>query len=176
MVGAGDEPGGWRSAQPDRTVAKDALTYEDLLKIVELVKSSPQFSEFRLKVGEIELHLRRKREGGPALESTEAIAAAGTAVSEARPDVRAGERAWPEHWSMVCSPMVGTFYRAPAPGERPFVETGQLVEAETTVCIIEVMKLMNSIPAAARGVVREILVADAQAVQYGQPLIVVEPQ
>jgi len=176
MVGAGDEPGGRRSAQPDRTVAKDALTYEDLLKIVELVKSSPQFSEFRLKVGEIELHLRRKREGGPAPESTEAIAAAGTAVSEARPDVRAGERAWPEHWSIVRSPMVGTFYRAPAPGERPFVETGQLVEAETTVCIIEVMKLMNSIPAAARGVVREILVADAQAVQYGQPLIVVEPQ
>ena len=90
--------------------------------------------------------------------------------------MRAGERAWPEHWSIVRSPMVGTFYRAPAPGERPFVETGQLVEAETTVCIIEVMKLMNSIPAAARGVVREILVADAQAVQYGQPLIVVEPQ
>ena len=178
MVGAGDEPGGRRSAQPDRTVAKDALTYEDLLKIVELVKSSPQFSEFRLKVGEIELHLRRKREGGAAgaAESTEAIAAAATAVSEARPDVRAGERAWPEHWSIVRSPMVGTFYRAPAPGERPFVETGQLVEAETTVCIIEVMKLMKSIPAAARGVVREILVADAQAVQSGQPLIFVEPQ
>ena len=72
--------------------------------------------------------------------------------------------------------MVGTFYRAPVPGERPFVETGQVVEAETTVCIIEVMKLMNSIPAAVRGVVREILVADAQAVQYGQPLIVIEPQ
>jgi acetyl-CoA carboxylase biotin carboxyl carrier protein len=72
--------------------------------------------------------------------------------------------------------MVGTFYRAPAPGERPFVEVGQIVEAEATVCIIEVMKLMNSISAAARGVVREILVADAHAVQYGQPLIVIEPQ
>ena len=72
--------------------------------------------------------------------------------------------------------MVGTFYRAPAPGERPFVEMGQVVEAETTVCIIEVMKLMNSIPAPVRGAVREILVKDAQAVQYGQPLIVLEPQ
>ncbi len=180
----------WRRALPrravrqaratDRTVAKDALTYEDLLKIVELVKSSPQFSEFRLKVGEIELHLRRKREGGVAgaAESTEVASAERTADPEARPDAHGGDRAatWPEHWSVVRSPMVGTFYRAPAPGERPFVEMGQVVEAETTVCIIEVMKLMNSIPAPVRGVVREILVKDAQAVQYGQPLIVLEPQ
>jgi acetyl-CoA carboxylase biotin carboxyl carrier protein len=167
-------------AQPDRTVAKDALTYEDLLKIVELVKSSPQFSEFRLKVGEIELHLRRKREDGAASvpESNEVASAVRTTGPEARPDVHRGEGAptWPEHWSVVRSPMVGTFYRASAPGVRPFVEMGQLVEADTTVCIIEVMKLMNSIPAAVRGVVREILVADAQAVQYGQPLIVIEPQ
>ena len=167
-------------AQADRTVAKDALTYEDLLRIVELVKSSPQFSEFRLKVGEIELHLRRKRQGGEAgaPESTEVASAIRTADPEARADAHGGDRApaWPEHWSVVRSPMVGTFYRAPAPGERPFVETGQVVEAETTVCIIEVMKLMNSIPAPVRGVVREILVKDAQAVQYGQPLIVLEPQ
>jgi acetyl-CoA carboxylase biotin carboxyl carrier protein len=165
-------------AQADRTVAKDALTYEDLLKIVELVKSSPQFSEFRLKVGEIELHLRRKRQGGEAgaPESMEVASTVRTADPEARADAHGGDRAWPEHWSVVRSPMVGTFYRAPAPGERPFVEMGQVVEAETTVCIIEVMKLMNSIPAPVHGVVREILVADAQAVQYGQPLIVLEPQ
>jgi acetyl-CoA carboxylase biotin carboxyl carrier protein len=176
--GAGCGPGGRGSAQPDRTVAKDALTYEDLLRIVELVKSSPQFSEFRLKVGEIELHLKRKREAGAvgAPESTEVASAPRTAGPEPRSDLHGDERAWPEHWSVVRSPMVGTFYRAPAPGERPFVETGQLVEAETTVCIIEVMKLMNSIPAAVRGVVYEILVADAQAVQYGQPLMVIEPQ
>ena len=161
-------------------VAKDALTYEDLLKIVELVKSTPQFSEFRLKVGEIELHLRRKREGASAAapESSEVPSAVPAADQGTRLEAHEGEteHAWPEHWSVVRSPMVGTFYRAPAPGERPFVEVGQVVEAETTVCIIEVMKLMNSISAAARGVVREILVADAHAVQYGQPLIVIEPQ
>src|SRR5438067_2291015 len=136
MVGAGDEPGGRRSAQPDRTVAKDALTYEDLLKIVELVKSSPQFSEFRLKVGEIELHLRRKREGGPAPESTEAIAAAGTAVSEARPDAHAGERAWPEHWSVVRSPMVGAVFDVCVRylHENPWERVGLLCDRLATPC------------------------------------------
>jgi acetyl-CoA carboxylase biotin carboxyl carrier protein len=181
-VAPGTRPGGRRGTrvQPDRTVAKDALTYEDLLKIVELVKSSPQFSEFRLKVGEIELQLKRKRE--PRAAGTQE-SAAGSATSPASDTAaqadgpgRDGAQSWPEHWSVVRSPMVGTFYRAPAPGERPFVEVGQIVEAEATVCIIEVMKLMNSIPAGARGTIREILVADAQAVQYGQPLIVLEPQ
>lgn len=158
-------------------MAKDALTYEDLLKIVELVKSSPQFSEFRLKVGEIELHLKRKRDAG-APDATTVARASPTIEAEAPPVTRGGdgERTWPEHWKVVRSPMVGIFYRASAPGEQPFVESGQLVEADATVCIIEVMKLMNSIPAGARGVVREILVTDAHAVEYGQPLIVLEPQ
>jgi acetyl-CoA carboxylase biotin carboxyl carrier protein len=179
-VAPGTRPaGGAARAQPDRTVAKDALTYEDLLKIVELVKSSPQFSEFRLKVGEIELQLKRKREPG-AVGAQESATESPSPASDtaAQPDTRGrdGVQNWPEHWIVVRSPMVGTFYRAPAPGERPFVEVGQVVEAEATVCIIEVMKLMNSIPAGKRGAVREILVADAQAVQYGQPLIVLEPQ
>jgi acetyl-CoA carboxylase biotin carboxyl carrier protein len=161
-------------------VAKDALTYEDLLKIVELVKSSPQFSEFRLKVGEIEVHLKRKREAGavgaPEATTVGPPAAVDGVEATAVASRGAGAHHWPEDWIVVRSPMVGTFYRAPAPGERPFVETGQTVEADATVCIIEVMKLMNSIAAGVRGVVREILVMDAQAVEYGQPLVVLEPQ
>jgi len=75
----------------------------------------------------------------------------------------------------VKSPMVGTFYRAPEPGAPPFVEVGQRVEADTTVCIIEVMKLMNSIPAGTAGIVRSIMVPDSGAVEYGQVLMVIEP-
>ena len=159
-------------------MAKDALTYEDLLKIVELVKSSPQFSEFRLKVGEIEVHLKRKRDGAVGTPETTVARSSQVDDAQALPATRGGdsERSWPEHWNVVRSPMVGTFYRAAAPGAQPFADVGQLVEAGATLCIIEVMKLMNSIAADARGVVREILVADAQAVEYGQPLIVVEPQ
>jgi len=155
-------------------VAKDELTYEDLLKIAELVKSSPHFSEFRLKVGEIELHLKRRRDASSPEARPPATEGADEAPSGAREP--RGRETWPEHWIVVRSPMVGTFYRAPSPGARPFVEIGQAVQPDATVCIIEVMKLMNSIVAGASGVVREILVGDAQAVEYGQALVVVEPQ
>ncbi len=167
-----------RRQSETETVAKDALTYEDLLRIVELVKSSPQFSEFRLKVGEIELHLKRKREPDASAAREPRSSAAGGKHEEAPNEGtrRDPADAWPDHWVVVRSPMVGTFYRAPAPGAAPFVEVGQAVQPDATVCIIEVMKLMNSIVAGVRGVIREILVGDAEAVEYGQPLVVLEPQ
>ena len=71
--------------------------------------------------------------------------------------------------------MIGTFYRSPEPGARPFVLVGDHVSADTTVCIIEVMKLMNSIPAGAEGVVSHILVEDAAPVDANTPLIVLAP-
>ena len=72
--------------------------------------------------------------------------------------------------------MVGTFYRSPLPGESPFVEIGQAVEPDTVLCIIEVMKLMNSIEAGVRGAVREIFVADGTAVDAGEVLMAIEPR
>ncbi|HLO88958.1 MAG TPA: acetyl-CoA carboxylase biotin carboxyl carrier protein [Nostocaceae cyanobacterium] len=75
----------------------------------------------------------------------------------------------------VSSPMVGTFYRAPAPGEAPFVEIGDRVRAGQTVCIIEAMKLMNEIEAEVSGQVMEILVQNGQPVEYGQPLMRINP-
>ena len=77
---------------------------------------------------------------------------------------------------VVRAPMVGTFYRAPEPGAPPFVDLGDHVDPDTVVCIIEVMKLMNSIPAGAYGTVTQILVVDAAAVEAGQPLIVLQPE
>ena len=67
-----------------------------------------------------------------------------------------------------------SFYRAPAPGEAPFVEVGQAVEGSTVLCIIEVMKLMNSISAHRKGRVRKILVEDGEPVEFGQPLMIIE--
>ena len=72
--------------------------------------------------------------------------------------------------------MVGTFYRAPEPGAPPFVKIGQVVEPDTIVCIIEVMKLMNSIRAGARGVVAQVLVDDSATVETSAPLIVLDPE
>ena len=75
----------------------------------------------------------------------------------------------------IKAPMVGTFYRASAPGAAPFVEVGQKVTPDSVVCIIEVMKLMSSISAGVAGSVKEIRVADSEPVQFGQVLIVIEP-
>ncbi len=75
----------------------------------------------------------------------------------------------------ITSPMVGTFYRAPAPDAKPYVEVGSRVEEETVMCIVEAMKLMNEIKAEMRGIVRRILVENGQPVEYGQPMFLIEP-
>jgi acetyl-CoA carboxylase biotin carboxyl carrier protein len=81
----------------------------------------------------------------------------------------------PPGTALVRAPMVGTFYRAPAPGAPPFVEPGSRVSPDSIVCIIEVMKLLNSISAGVAGVVTHVLVDNAEPVEYGQPLIAIEP-
>ncbi len=75
----------------------------------------------------------------------------------------------------VSSPMVGTFYRAPAPGETPFVQVGDRVRSGQTVCIIEAMKLMNEIEVEVSGQVMEILLQNGEPVEYGQPLMRINP-
>lgn len=70
----------------------------------------------------------------------------------------------------IKSPMVGTFYRSPSPEAAPFVEVGTAVNEETVVCIIEAMKVMNEIKAEVKGVITEVLVENAKAVEFGQPL------
>jgi acetyl-CoA carboxylase biotin carboxyl carrier protein len=74
----------------------------------------------------------------------------------------------------ITSPMVGTFYRAPAPDADPFTDVGQTVEVGQTVCIVEAMKLMNEIGSDIRGIVRKVLVENGQAVEFGQPLFLIE--
>ncbi|HIK38582.1 MAG: acetyl-CoA carboxylase biotin carboxyl carrier protein [Geminocystis sp.] len=81
-----------------------------------------------------------------------------------------------ENWVEITSPMVGTFYRAPAPGEPPFVEVGDIVSPGQVVCIIEAMKLMNEIEAEVGGRVMEIVVENGQPVEYGQTLMWIAPQ
>jgi acetyl-CoA carboxylase biotin carboxyl carrier protein len=76
----------------------------------------------------------------------------------------------------VRSPLVGTFYRAPAPGEEPYVEVGDRVRSGQALCIVEAMKLMNEIPADVSGEVVEILVENAEGVEYDQPLFRLRPE
>ena len=78
------------------------------------------------------------------------------------------------HAGMVSSPMVGTAYRSPEPGAKPFVEIGDRVSEGQTVMIIEAMKTMNQIPAPRAGTIKDILVDDGQPVEFGEPLMIIE--
>jgi acetyl-CoA carboxylase biotin carboxyl carrier protein len=125
------------------------LTPDDVEEILRLVDES-QFDEFELETSRLTIRFRR----GEAAVVTPT--AAGHESANGLVDVTA--------------PMVGTFYRAAAPGEAPFVEVGSTVDEQTQVCIIEVMKLMSSVVAGARGVVAEVCCANGEAVAYGDVL------
>lgn len=94
-------------------------------------------------------------------------------AGEAGAPVAAGAPAAAVQGHVVTSPMVGSFYRAPSPGADPFVQVGDTVKEGQTLCIIEAMKLLNEIESDKAGVVKEILVENGQAVEYGQPLFVI---
>jgi acetyl-CoA carboxylase biotin carboxyl carrier protein len=107
----------------------------------------------------------------PAVRETPAPAAAPAPTPAAPRETPAEESRLPA----VTSPMVGTFYRAPAPEADPYVEVGSPVDVGQTVCIIEAMKLMNEIESEVKGRIAKILVENAQPVEYGQKLFLIEP-
>lgn len=97
------------------------------------------------------------------------VAAVAAPVASAAPDTTPAETG-----HAVKSPMVGTFYRSSAPGAKPFIEVGSVVKEGDTVCIIEAMKILNEIEADKSGTITRILCENGQAVEYGQPLFVIE--
>lgn len=152
-------------------------SYDDLVQIVELLRSASQFSEFRLRSGDIELEVRRSNGAAPPAAASAAAALVADPAPPSAPAQRAGAAAdLPAGLNLVRAPMVGTFYRSPEPGAPPYVTPGTRVSAETVVGIIEVMKLMNNISAGCAGVVTQVLVENAGAVEYGQPLVAIDPQ
>jgi acetyl-CoA carboxylase biotin carboxyl carrier protein len=118
-------------------------------------------SELDLTSGDVSIRLRGVQQGGGAPVAVMAPANGTAAVAEAAID----------EGHLVTAPMIGTYYAAPSPGEDPFVQIGDEVEIGQVVGIIEAMKIMNEITADSAGVVAEILVENAQAVEYGSPLI-----
>ena len=103
------------------------------------------------------------------------VAAVAPAPAAAAPAAAADDVERPSDWYAVTAPMVGTFYTSPAPGEPPFVQVGDEVAANQTLCIVEAMKLMNEIAAEEMGTVREVCLEDASPVEFGTVLFYVEP-
>jgi acetyl-CoA carboxylase biotin carboxyl carrier protein len=133
------------------------LSPDDVKEILRLIDES-EYDEFELETPHLTLRFRRGDANAP---------------SSATPPARPVEA--PNGLVDITAPMVGTFYRALAPGEAPFVEVGSPVEEQTQVCIIEVMKLMSSVVAGARGVVAEVCRSNGEAVQYGDVLFRIQP-
>jgi len=150
------------------------LTYADVLAIVRLIESGSRFSQFRLKSGGIEVEIQRAN--GSAADEIGSRAVAAVAAPGMTSAATSSAISLPAGAHVIRSPMVGTFYRAPEPGAPSFVEVGARVEPDTIVCIIEVMKLMNSVTAGVKGVVTHVLVENAHMVEHGQPLVAIKPK
>lgn len=177
----------------------------ELKAIVEWVQLTEDVRELSLKVGEVEVFISKNHAPGRGISVAPAevphpVAQAPTAVASldsadspqtspnapaASPDAveNEGSQSPGAHPSelapgevAVTSPMVGTFYVAPQPGAPAFVSVGDRVEPDSVLGIVEVMKLMNNIEAGVSGTVARILVTNEQAVEFGQPLIVIQPR
>jgi oxaloacetate decarboxylase alpha subunit len=149
------------------------FSLSELNRLIRLVQ--------RTGIGELELNASGRSvriAANSAPGTVPVVAAAPVAAPAARPAAAPASAAAAEPESKakpIVSPMVGTFYRSPAPDADPFVEVGDLIEVGQTVCIIEAMKLMNEIEAETKGRVVEILAENAQPVEFGQKLFLVEP-
>ena len=143
-----------------------------LKKLIDLVQESG-ISELEVTEGEEKVRIA-KHATGPAPVSYAAPAPVMAVAPAAAPaaSAAASEPALPDG-HVVKSPMVGTFYRASAPGAKPIVEVGQTVAVGDILCIIEAMKLMNEIEADAAGTIKAILVENGEPLEYGEPLFVI---
>ncbi len=141
-------------------------------KLIELLEESG-VAEIEIHEGEESIRISRISQVSAPAPTTVTVpeTATVTAVPESTP-AAAEEPEITGH--IIKSPMVGTFYSAPAPGAKPFAAVGQRVEVGDTLCIIEAMKLMNQIESDKAGVIKAILVENGQPVEYNQPLFVIE--
>ena len=155
----------------------------DIRKIKKLIELLEQSDVAEIEIHEGEESVRISRHGSPAptapmstllspayAPATVPQISAAPAAAETPPPAAEEE---PSH-HLLRSPMVGTFYRAPSPGTKSFVEEGQQVKLGDTLCIIEAMKILNQIESDKTGVVKKILVENGQPVEYNQPLFAIE--
>jgi acetyl-CoA carboxylase biotin carboxyl carrier protein len=158
------------------------LTEDDVLHILKLIDES-KFDYFQLEVGELKITVSK---GEPipltsAPQNTNIAPAPGAAAAKpaapaAAPTTQATKAvAIPEGMLPITAPLLGTFYVAPEPGAPPFVKVGQQITEDTTVGLIEVMKVFNSVRATVAGTLVEVVAQNGQFVEFGQTLFIVKP-
>lgn len=147
------------------------MEYKDLKRIVELVKENG-IVEFELQEGDFRLSTKLSHANEVQMVAAPAAAVAPASAGPASPAADAAPAA---KNPSIKSPMVGSFYRASSPEADPFVKVGDVVTPESTVCIIEAMKVMNEIKAEVKGRITKSLIENGEAVEYGQDLFEIEP-
>ncbi len=153
------------------------MDLKDIKQVIDLMKRA-ELTEFDLEKEGFKLHLSRKGEEvapqiihhAAPIAAPAPIAPAPAAAAPAAPAAPVEEKGI----ELIKSPMVGTFYRAPSPESPVFAEVGTKVTADSIVCIIEAMKVMNEIHAEISGTITEVLVENGDAIEYGQPLFKVK--
>ena len=159
------------------------LSEDDVLHILKLIDES-KFDYFQLEVGELKITVSKGDPiplGSTPQTTTVAPAAAPSApkpaaASPAAPAAQAAKAVEvPAGMATITAPLLGTFYVAPEPGAPPFVKVGQQITADTTVGLIEVMKVFNSVRATVKGTVVEVVAQNGQFVEFGQILFIVKP-
>ena len=167
------------------------LQHADVRRILELLDTAEHLDSLDLRIGDVVLQARKPGAAPSSALPVEALApttATATAAAAPAPAVTPPPAPAapvtvtspalaevPDRMIAIRAPMPGTFYRTPAPTQPPFVEEGQQIEASATLCLIEVMKMFNSVPAPAAGRVHSILVEHGQAVEHEQILMIVDP-
>ena len=150
-----------------------------LKTLIDLVSES-NVSELEITEAEGKVRIVKSAPAGAAAAPVAYVAAPAPAAAPAVVAAPAAEAAVPAAapaavvGHTVKSPMVGTFYRASSPGAKPFAEVGQVVKEGETICIVEAMKILNEIEADKSGTITQVLAENGQAVEYGQPLFVIE--
>jgi acetyl-CoA carboxylase biotin carboxyl carrier protein len=158
------------------------MALDRIKDLLELMKAN-DLTELELKEKGFSIRLVKGTPGAPAGPATVVVSGGAPAThapvpppAETLPSAGgAAAEAAAEGLREITSPIVGTFYRAPSPDADPFVEVGTRVEPDTTICIIEAMKVMNEVKAEIAGVVQKVLLENGQPVEFGQPILLVEP-
>lgn len=146
----------------------------DLVRQLAAMVKDSDLSEIEVQDGERRIVVKRQVQTVMAAPAVHAAAPAAAAPAAAAPAAEAPAASPSSHPGAVKSPMVGTVYLTPEPGAAPFVTPGTSVNAGDTLLIVEAMKVMNPITATKGGVVRQILVDNAQPVEFDQPLVIIE--
>jgi len=149
----------------DRDATTQSADYQRVVRTLAALLDETGLTEIEVEQGGLRVRVARQHAHAAVTVPASAAAAPLTAAGLVDPA---------QHPGVVTSPMVGTAYRAPEPGAKPFIEVGSTVEAGATLLIIEAMKTMNQIPAPRSGTVVQILFEDAQPVEFGEPLLIIE--